>query len=55
MEDIAEIKEIFRIFYRSGLNVSQAIAAGEKLDNLTAYQREFIDFAKASERGIVLN
>ncbi len=54
-EDIAEIKEIFKIFYRSGLNVSQAISEGEKLDHLTEYQREFIDFARNSERGIVLN
>lgn len=54
-EDISEIKEIFRIFYRSGLNVSQAIAQGEKIADLTVYQEEFINFAKNSERGIVLN
>lgn len=54
-EDISEIKEMFKIFYRSGLNVSQAIAQGEALENLTDYQREFIEFAKSSERGIVLN
>ena len=54
-ETIAEIKEIFRIFYRSGLNVSQAVAQAEELENLTDYQREFIEFAKSSERGIVLN
>ena len=54
-EDISEIKEMYRIFYRSGLNVSQAIAQAEALDNLTDYQKEFIEFAKSSERGIVLN
>lgn len=54
-EDISAIKEMFRIFYRSGLNVSQAIAEGEALESLTDYQREFIEFAKTSERGIVLN
>lgn len=54
-EEISDIKEVYKIFYRSGLNVSQAIAEAEKLPNLTAYQREFIEFAKSSDRGIVLS
>ncbi|OQY38148.1 MAG: acyl-[acyl-carrier-protein]--UDP-N-acetylglucosamine O-acyltransferase [Candidatus Cloacimonetes bacterium 4572_65] len=54
-EDLSALKEIFKIFYRSALNVSQAIEQSETIENLTTLQREFIDFAKNSERGIVLN
>jgi UDP-N-acetylglucosamine acyltransferase len=54
-EDIDSLKEVYRIFYRSGLNVSQAIEEAERIENLTDMQREFIEFARASERGISLN
>lgn len=54
-EEISAIKDVYKIFYRSGFNVSQAIAEAEQTPNLTDYQREFIEFAKTSDRGIVLS
>lgn len=54
-ESIQKIKDVFRLFYRSNLNVSQAVEKAESLENLTDYQKEFINFAKNSERGIILN
>lgn len=55
VEEISAIKDVYKIFYRSGLNVSQAIEEAEQTPNLTDYQREFIEFAKTSDRGIVLS
>ncbi len=53
--EIDRLKEVYRIFYRFGLNVSQAIEEAEQIKDMTDMQREFIDFAKNSERGITLN
>ncbi len=50
---ILAIKEVFKIFYRSDLNVSQALEKAHSLQNLTAEQKILIDFVKNSERGIV--
>ncbi len=50
-EDVAAIKEIYNLFYRSKLNTSQALAEAESL-NLSEYQKLFIDFVKNAERGI---
>jgi len=51
-EDISLIRRVFKIFYKEGLNRSQAI---EKLktteDAKSIIVRNFIDFAAASERG----
>ncbi|MBN1326836.1 MAG: acyl-ACP--UDP-N-acetylglucosamine O-acyltransferase [Candidatus Cloacimonetes bacterium] len=46
------IKEIFKIFYLSNLNVSQALEKIEKMNDLTVQQQYFIEFVKTSERGI---
>jgi UDP-N-acetylglucosamine acyltransferase len=51
-ETIAGIKEIYKLFYHSGLNTSQALALAESMENLIPEQKIFIDFVKASERGI---
>jgi UDP-N-acetylglucosamine acyltransferase len=51
-ETIAGIKKIYRLFYQSGKNVSQALKATEELQDLSAEQKYFIDFIRNSNRGI---
>ena len=51
-DDINAIKSIYRIFYQSGLNFSDAKKEAEKISNLTEYQKMFLDFAKESDRGL---
>lgn len=51
-EQIRHIKRIYRLFYRSGLNVSQAVQEAEKLNDLSKEERYFLDFVKNSKRGI---
>ncbi|MCB5288311.1 MAG: acyl-ACP--UDP-N-acetylglucosamine O-acyltransferase [Candidatus Cloacimonetes bacterium] len=50
-EDVAAIKAIYNLFYRSKLNTSQALAATESME-LSEYQQLFVDFVKHAERGI---
>ena len=50
-EAIKTIKVIYKVFYNSGLNVSQALQKVENL-TLTAEQQIFINFVKEAERGI---
>ena len=52
-DTIEAIMKIFKIFYQSDFNVSQAIEYSETLPDLLAEQKIFIDFCKMSERGIV--
>jgi len=51
-EQIEAIKKVYKIFYHSHLNVSQAIELAESLPDLTTEQQIFIDFCKNSTRGI---
>ncbi|HPR17032.1 MAG TPA: acyl-ACP--UDP-N-acetylglucosamine O-acyltransferase [Candidatus Cloacimonadota bacterium] len=51
-EAIAGVKKLFKIFYLSGLNTSQAIEEVEKLGPLTPEQEQFFSFIKNSPRGI---
>ncbi len=51
-ESRQSIKDIYRIFYRSNLNVSQAIEKVEEIKTLTPEQRIFLDFVKSSDKGI---
>ena len=51
-EDLNSIKNIFKIFYKSDLNVSQALEETENLNMLTTHQTEFIEFVKKSKVGI---
>ncbi len=50
-EAVKSIKDIYKIFYNSGLNVSQALQKVEGLQ-LTFNQQIFVDFVKEAERGI---
>lgn len=50
--DISAIKQIYKLFYKSGLNFSQAIAQAEKMESMTKYQKEFFNFAKRADRGL---
>jgi len=51
-EQIDAIKAMYKIFYRSNLNVSQAIDYAETLPTLTIEQQEFLNFCKNSLKGI---
>ena len=51
-EEIKSIKEVYRIFYRKGLNTTQALAEIDLIASPTPKQQEFIDFIRNSERGI---
>jgi len=51
-EQIKAIKEIFKIFYREKLNVSQAIAKAEHQLKITKEIKVFLEFIKNSDKGI---
>jgi UDP-N-acetylglucosamine acyltransferase len=51
-ETVAAIKEVYKLFYHSKLNTTQAMEIADKMENLLPEQKIFIDFVKASERGI---
>ncbi len=51
-ETIAGIKAIYNHFYRSGMNVTQAIAKIDLLGTLSPEQLIFLDFVKNSDRGL---
>jgi len=51
-ETIALIKDMYNLFYRSGLNTSQALEKAGKLDNPSAEQQLIIDFVQKAERGL---
>ena len=53
-EQIKEIKEIYRLFYRTGNNFSQALQKALKM-TLSKEQKMFVDFAQNSERGLTKN
>jgi UDP-N-acetylglucosamine acyltransferase len=49
---IAELKKAYRLFFRSELNVSQALEKAAELTQLPEV-KDFVDFVTASGRGIV--
>ena len=51
-DTLAAIKEIYKLFYQSGLNVSQAMAEAAKWHGLTPEQQIFVDFVRAGQRGL---
>jgi len=51
-EAIKSIKDLFKLFYRSNLNVSQALLKCTEISNFTIEQKNFLDFIKNSNRGI---
>ena len=48
----AQIKKVYRMLYRSGLNVSNALAGISKLGGLAPEAAHMVEFVKRSERGI---
>ncbi|MFA5335410.1 MAG: acyl-ACP--UDP-N-acetylglucosamine O-acyltransferase [Candidatus Omnitrophota bacterium] len=51
-EAALQIKKIYKLIYRSGLNVSQALAEAAKLGNLAPEAEKMVSFVTSSERGI---
>lgn len=51
-ESLAALKQIYKLFYCQGLNVSQALAEASKWPALTPEQQIFVDFVRSSERGL---
>ncbi|MCD4829297.1 MAG: acyl-ACP--UDP-N-acetylglucosamine O-acyltransferase [Candidatus Cloacimonetes bacterium] len=49
---IDSVREIYKHFYQSGHNVSDALDAVSELGELTAEQQAFVDFIRAADRGI---
>jgi UDP-N-acetylglucosamine acyltransferase len=52
LEQIHAIKDIYKIFYQSGRNTSQALAEISQWNNLTEEQKIFFDFVQDCERGL---
>jgi len=52
-ETMNEIRRAYKIIYRSGMNVSQAVAKLKKEDNLIPEVQNIIKFIESSERGII--
>lgn len=50
---VREIKNMYKIFYRSGLNVSQALDAIEHAGFESSEVREFVEFVQNSPRGVL--
>ena len=50
-EQVAAIKEIYNLFYRKGLNTTQALQKCSKMQ-LSPEQKTFVDFVKTADRGI---
>ena len=51
-KEIQSIKKMFRVFYFSGKNTSQALKEAENLKPFTKTQEQFYNFIKNSDRGI---
>ena len=52
-ETMAQIKEIYRIIYAQGLNLSEALEEVLKKIPASAERTHIVDFIRGSERGIV--
>ena len=53
LQVISNLKEVYRIIYKNGLNVSQALDKIEKEMEMTEEVKEVVDFIKNSKRGII--
>lgn len=51
-ETIAQIKEIYNLFYRKGLNTSQALALCDQRTDLCPEQKVFVEFVRGADRGL---
>ena len=54
-EAIRNVKNMYRIFFKSGLSVSNAITTIKEELEMTPEVKEFVDFVEASKRGVVHN
>ncbi|MFH0772200.1 MAG: acyl-ACP--UDP-N-acetylglucosamine O-acyltransferase [Candidatus Omnitrophota bacterium] len=48
----SQIKQIYKLIYRSSLNLSHALEEAGKISDLTIEARHMMDFIKSSKRGI---
>ncbi|MEA1971800.1 MAG: acyl-ACP--UDP-N-acetylglucosamine O-acyltransferase [Candidatus Cloacimonadota bacterium] len=51
-EQISSIKDVYKLFYQSGINFSEALIKAQKISTPTFEQQEFIQFVKQAERGL---
>ena len=51
-EAIVNIRKIYKLFYNSGMNVSQALEEAANMNDITPEAQVFVDFVKNSHRGI---
>ncbi len=51
-EAIANIRKIYKLFYNSGMNVTQALEEVLLMNDVTPEAQVFVDFVKNSHRGI---
>lgn len=51
-ETIAQIKEIYNLFYRKGLNTSQAVQLCDQRTDLSPEQKVFVEFVRGADRGL---
>lgn len=49
---VEAIKEMYNLFYRSGLNTSQAIAKADAMEGLIPEQKTFLEFVRNAHRGL---
>jgi len=52
-EKVSMLKMVYKIFFRSRRNTSQAVIEVKKMKNLCDEAKHFIEFVEASERGII--
>ncbi len=51
-EAIAGIKRVYKLFYESKLNTTQALQAASELGELSPEQKVFLEFVRSCERGL---
>ena len=49
-----ELKRAYRLFFRSELNVSQALEKANSELHMSGEVKKFVDFVASSERGVVI-
>jgi UDP-N-acetylglucosamine acyltransferase len=53
LEERKELSRAFKLTYRSGLHLSEALSAIEEESNLGEHTRHWIDFCRTSKRGLI--
>ncbi len=52
-QSVAAIKEMYNLFYRKGLNTSQALAVADSRTDLLPEQQTFVEFVRSADRGLL--